>query len=237
MKRSAPFVFKQFVVRQQHAAFKVGTDSVLLGSWVNIPSHASCIIDAGTGTGILALMMAQRSSAMIHAIEIDPLSARDAAFNFQSSPWNHRITLYTEDLMVFASNSSVRADLFITNPPYFNDSLKSLDTRTKRARHTGDLTFRLLWRAALQVMLPDATLALILPVKEMETFVQIGKTFGWYIHRSCQVSSFEHSAPIRIMAEFRQGNPFDEVGKSLYLYNEDKSRSVAYQRLTNDFYI
>jgi len=237
MKPSAPFIFKQFAVRQLHAAFKVGTDSVLLGSWVNIPSHASCIVDAGTGTGILALMMAQRSSAMIHAIEIDPLSARDAAYNFQSSPWNNRIILHTEDITVFASHTSVRADWFITNPPYFHHSFKSLDTRTKRARHTDALTFHSLWQAALQVMKPDATLSLILPVKEMETFIQLGETFGWYIHRSCQVSSFAHSSPIRIMAEFRQGKSVQTDETYLYLYEPDGRRSEGYKLLTADFYL
>lgn len=237
MKPSAPFIFKQFAVRQPHAAFKVGTDSVLLGSWVNLPSHASCIVDAGTGTGILALMMAQRSSAMIHAVEIDPLSARDAECNFQSSPWNNRITLHTEDLTVFASHTSIRADLFITNPPYFNHSLKSSDTRTKRARHTGDLSFRSLWQVALQVMHSDATLALILPVKEMETFAQLGETFEWYIHRSCRVSSFEHSPPIRMMAEFRQGKAAQTEEARLYLYEAEGNRSAVYQLLTADFYL
>lgn len=237
MKPSAPFVFKRFAVRQQHAAFKVGTDSVLLGSWVNIPLHASCVVDAGTGTGILALMMAQRSFAIIHAIEIDPLSARDAEFNFQSSPWNNRITLHTEDLRAFASHTSVRVDWFITNPPYFNHSLKNTNTRSTRARHTGDLSFRSLWQAALQVMHSDATLALILPVNEMETFAQFGETFGWYIHRSCQVSSFEHSPPIRVMAEFRQGKAAQIEETRLYLYESEGNRSASYQLLTADFYL
>lgn len=237
MNCSVPFIFKRFAVRQQYATFKVGTDSVLLGSWVNIPSGASCIVDVGTGTGILALMMAQRSTAFVHAIEMDPLSAKDAAYNFLNSPWNNRIKLYTENIEVFAMHNSIRADFLITNPPYFNHSVKNKDIRSARARHTSELSYRSLWQAALLIMQPFATLALILPVNEMKTFAQFGETFGWFIHRSCLVSSFENCPPIRMMAEFKKGTLVQPEETRLHLYDPEKNRSVAYQLLTADFYL
>lgn len=237
MKPSVPFIFKQFAIRQQYASFKVGTDSILLGSWVKIPAKSSCIVDVGTGTGILALMMAQRSTALVHAIEIDPLSAKDAAYNFLNSPWNNRIKLYTENIEVFAMHNTIKADLLITNPPYFNHSIKNKDTRSARARHTHELSYRSLWQAALQIMHPFATLTLILPVNEMKIFAQFGEAFGWFIHRCCLVSSFENSPPIRMMAEFKKGTLVAPEETRLHLYESDRKRSVAYQLLAADFYL
>lgn len=238
MKFSAPFVFKQFAIRQQHAAFKVGTDSVLLGSWVNIPDNTNTIVDVGTGTGILALMMAQRcANAYIHAVEIDPLSAKDAEYNFQNSPWKERIKLHVVDIKQLNSQHLIQADLVITNPPYFNHSLKSNDKRTSRARHTEALSFQALWKAALQIMQPQAALVLILPVQEMMQFAAWGERYGWFMHRSCSVSSFKDSQPIRIMAEFRQGQPHQPEVTDMYLYQTKVKRSEMYEMLTKEFYL
>ncbi len=238
MKVSAPFIFKQFAIRQQHAAFKVGTDSVLLGSWINIPDNTNTIVDVGTGTGILALMMAQRcATAFIHAVEIDPLSAKDAAYNFKASPWNSRITLHVEDFSTFHHKNSIQADLVITNPPYFNHSLKNDENRISRARHADTLSFKTLWQASIPMMHPLSALALILPVYEMERFAAFGKRYGWFMHRSCWVSSFKDTQPIRIMGEFRQGRPHQPEVTGFYLYQTEGKRSEAYEMLTADFYL
>lgn len=238
MKVSAPFIFKQFAVRQQHAAFKVGTDSVLLGSWINIPENTNTIVDVGTGTGILSLMMAQRcATAFIHAVEIDPLSAKDAAYNFEASPWNGRIALHVDDFSTFYHNNSIQADLVIANPPYFNQSLKNNHRRISRARHADSLSFKTLWQTSISIMHPKGTLALILPVHEMERFAAWGERYGWFMHRSCWVSSFKDSQFIRIMAEFRQGQPFLTDITNLYLYQTEGKRSEAYEMLTIDFYL
>ncbi|MCX7744271.1 MAG: methyltransferase [Flavobacteriales bacterium] len=238
MKVSSPFVFKKFVIRQHHAAFKVGTDSVLLGSWVTIPKNINTIVDIGTGTGVLALMMAQRcDNAIIHAVEIDPLSAKDAEYNFESSPWKDRIVLHIENFSNFHAKNLLQVDLVITNPPYFNHSLKNNDIRISRARHVETLSFQNLWQAALQIMHSQATLALILPVHEMEQFTTWGERRGWYMHRRCLVSSFKDSQPIRTLAEFRQGKPNQLDETILYLYQRDGQRSEAYNTLTTDFYL
>ena len=118
MGRNNWFEFKQFRIEQQKSAMKVGTDGVLLGSWTPV-KNARRILDVGTGTGIVALMLAQRSKAQIDAVEIDSLAATEAKFNFDQSVWKHRLRVHNIEFQSFASASSQKYDLIVSNPPFF----------------------------------------------------------------------------------------------------------------------
>src|SRR5664280_2075596 len=123
MGRNKWFEFKQFRVEQSKAAMKVGTDGVILGAWTSV-DNASRILDVGTGTGLIALMLAQRSNAAIDAVEIDDDAYCEAKFNFEQSPWKERLKIFHSDFNAFSKEYGHQYDLIVSNPPFFIDSLK-----------------------------------------------------------------------------------------------------------------
>ncbi|MBQ6583784.1 MAG: methyltransferase, partial [Alistipes sp.] len=154
------FRFKQFKVEQDGVAMKVGTDGVLLGAWADC-SSASSILDIGTGTGVIALMLAQRSSARhIVGVDIDTAAVECAAANFAASPWAERLTAVESSVQEFGGE---RFDLIVSNPPYFVDSLHSPDGQRTVARHTTELTFETLDCSVCRLLADGGRFALILP--------------------------------------------------------------------------
>ena len=135
------FQFKQFTVWHDKCAMKVGTDGVLLGAWTPVESSAR-ILDIGTGTGLVALMLAQRCSASVIALEIDGKAAQQAAENITRSPWGSRIEVVCQDFRLYSNkNNSLKYDTIVSNPPYFTDSLKCPDSQRNTARHNDNLSY------------------------------------------------------------------------------------------------
>ncbi|HYX05427.1 MAG TPA: methyltransferase, partial [Bacteroidales bacterium] len=128
------FRFKQFTIIQDKTAMKVGTDGVLLGAWTR-PEKAASILDIGTGTGLIALMMAQKSKALITAVEIDKDAADQAQQNTENSPWHERIQVHQSSVQEFSANFGKKFDLIISNPPYFHQSFKNPGIKRSLARH------------------------------------------------------------------------------------------------------
>ena len=148
MAREKVFRFKQFGVRHEKSAMKVGTDGVLLGAWTNA-ENAKKVLDIGTGTGLIALMIAQRSKALITGIEIDEDAAEEAYENFVSSPWGDRLRVENSDFAVFSNICNEKYDVIVSNPPYFVDSLECPDEKRGKARHTSSLSFENLIKGAV----------------------------------------------------------------------------------------
>src|SRR6201997_574746 len=163
------FVFKKFNVHQHKSAHKVGTDGVLIGAWAEV-SKANTILDIGTGTGIIALMMAQKSNAQIDAIDIEQGSFEQADENASHSIWANRIKVYQKSLQDFAANSTKKYDVIITNPPYFVDSSKAPDEERSHARHTDMLPFKELIRGVFSILNSTGKFYIILPTKEALDF-------------------------------------------------------------------
>ena len=121
------FQFKEFIVAQDRCAMKIGTDGVLLGAWVDVPEHINSILDIGTGTGLIALQLAQRSDAeIIDALEIEPQAFEQAVENFENSPWSDRLFCYHASFQNFVSEIDDKYDLIVSNPPFFNDTFKDI---------------------------------------------------------------------------------------------------------------
>ncbi len=236
MKYTAPFICRQFSVQHARSAFKVGTDSILLGSWVNavLPKK---ILDIGTGSGILSLMMAQRFHADITAIEIDPSSAKEAQQNFQLSKWANRLNLIEGDINFISSSLKKDVDLVISNPPYFNRAITNQQKRSTVARHDERLNFRQLVKAASEVLVINGTFAVILPVSEMQQLIDIASLFFLNPHRICMVKSFENTDPIRMMVQFGYKSGEALKTEEIFLYSSPGVRSTAYHKLTEDFYV
>ena len=155
MSRNSFFEFKQFRINQENCAMKVGTDGVLLGAWTPIPPTATHILDIGTGSGLLALMVAQRthSHAHIDAVEIDPTAAQQAKENFMMSPWTQQLHVIHSDFQSFEKNTLQKYDVILSNPPYFRNSLQTPNTERTMARHSSTLSLDE-WVIGLPVYVP-----------------------------------------------------------------------------------
>ncbi len=227
------FRFKQFSVEQDDVAMKVGTDGVLLGAWAECEG-ASRILDIGTGTGVIALQMAQRNpTAQVQAVEIDETAAKRARANFDNSPWAER--LQVEQAAVQEFSPAEKFDLIISNPPYFVDSLLPPDAKRSTARHTHDLTFEELDKAVGRLLDKNGKFALILPVTEFEKYLSLTQL---HLVRRCDVSSIDGGAVKRVMGEFAKQKPTEVAHETLAIEVENRGEfSAEYRALTKDFYL
>ena len=227
------FRFKQFAIDQSGVPMKVGTDGVLLGAWLRIDGTEHRILDIGTGTGVIALMAAQRSTAEhIVGIDVESVSAERAQANFEASPWRERLRAECVAVQEYGAEPF---DLIVSNPPYFVDSLLPPDGGRTRARHTASLPFGELDEAMCRLLAPQGRAALILPPAEMERFVALARL---KMVRRCDVRSVPNGEVKRVMAEFAHS----AVGKcdcqSLTIETVRRGEfSEEYRWLTKDFYL
>lgn len=232
---SKGFSFKQFHVAQEKAAFKVGTDSVLLGAWVNI-SSAKNILDIGTGTGLLALMCAQRNpSAHIVGIEKDALSAEDALHNMRHSPWKERMDV--QQLSLEAFKPDLPFDFILCNPPYFLSALPAATERKTNARHTDKAWFALLANKLNDFSTEDAIFACVLPEPEFLVVADCLKEEAWFLQRKLEVFPFPGGGKKRILAEFGKKQILPSIEPAICVRNADRAFSNEYIALTADFYL
>ena len=214
---------------------KVGTDGVLLGAWVRGRESDRRILDIGTGTGVIALMMAQRANnAHITAVEIDAPSAADARDNAAASPWRERVEVVECDIAEYDHGESY--DLILTNPPYFSESLLPPDSGRAAARHTGLLTFDVLVDAVVRLLAHDGRFALILPMAEALRFRTIAVGRGLFPQRMTEVWSTPRSGAIRLLTEYGR-EPLPEPPVADRIVVDDGGFTLEYRALTKDFYL
>jgi len=236
------FRFKQFIIKQSGAAMKVGVDSVLLGAWVSPPPLISfsspLILDVGSGTGLLALMMAQRfPNALINAVEIDGEAHLQAIENAANCPWNDRIRFICDDFINYAKNNHQRYNIIICNPPYFTASLKSPDNKRSIARHNDSLPHSCLLAGAVKQLAPNGAFAIVLPPAEALSLINEALTFGLFLKRTLHVQPFPSKSAHRILLELSKTEyPLDQ--QSLCIEKDDRSDYTDdYKQLTKDFYL
>jgi tRNA1Val (adenine37-N6)-methyltransferase len=182
------FRFKQFTIEQEHSAMKVGTDGVLLGAWSSVPGPGSRVLDVGTGTGLIALMMAQRTKDVwVDALEIDPSSAKQAKENFQNSPWSERINCIPASFQEYASQCKFKYDQIICNPPFFTASRKTPSKEKNLARHDDSLKLRDIFDGSIPLMKESATISLILPFDKEEQASALISEHQMHCKRLCRV--------------------------------------------------
>ena len=235
------FRFKQFTVGQGGAAMKVGVDSVLLGAWVGT-GKASRILDVGSGTGLLALMMAQRCpDAAIDAVEIDGDAHRQAVENVANSPWENRIRLFCEDFFDFAEHCITRYDLLVSNPPYFTASLKPSDRKRNIARHNDSLPVRRFVAESAKLLAPDGRLAVVLPPAEASVLINEAASRHLPVKRTLHVQTLPAKPVYRILVELSKTTPLscgEGAGERLCIEKADRSDYTdEYKQLTKDFYL
>lgn len=238
------FKFKQFTVYQQCCAMKVGTDGTLLGAWAMAPEGETRILDIGTGTGLIALMMAQRfPNARIVGIDIDGDAVQQARQNVMESPFSDRIDIlhtdlntYAESVFVDETDDSFTFDAIVSNPPYFTDALTCPDSQRAVARHTVSLTYSELMKSSVRLLQKNGILSVIIPCDCRSRLVAAANLNGLFTSRVCQVKTTPRKSPKRQLIEFLK-HPVNKLVKEEQILEILGSRSEWYQQLTEDFYI
>lgn len=228
------FQFRKFNVRNSASALKVGTDAVLLGAAMTISETDRKMLDIGTGTGVIALMAAQRSEgAQIDAVEIDAPSAEEAGFNFEASPWAERLAVHAVPLQEYLPSSDY--DLIFSNPPFYDLSLKNPDARLSNARHTESLSYREIIAFAAEHLNAQGRLSLILPSETQTVLCRTAASFGLYPFRIIHIRTSANKQPRRMIAEFSRVR--EEVRYEELTLQNGPDRTPEYNSLTKEFYL
>ena len=231
------FKFKQFEINQDRCAMKIGTDSVLLGAWTSIDSNPYSILDIGAGTGVLALMLAQRSGAeLIDAIEIDDEAYEQCVDNFESSPWGDRLFCYHASLEEFVDEIDDTYDLIISNPPFYSDSYKSDNEQRDLARFTDAMPFRELIEIVSKLLSENGRFSVIIPFSEEKDFIVLASKEHLFPNRILRVKGAPHSEIKRSLIEFS----FQETAlnpKELIIETSRHQYTAEYIALTKEFYL
>lgn len=232
-----PFQFKEFTVNQDRCAMKIGTDSVLLGSWTSIEINPYSILDIGSGTGILALMMAQRSSAeLIDAIEIDDEAYEQCVENFEKSSWSDRLFCYHASLEEFVDEIEEPYDLIISNPPFYNDTYKSDNEQRDLARFTDAMPFRHLIESVSKLLSKDGLFSVVIPFSEEKDFIVLASKEHLYPNRILRVKGSPSTDIKRSLIEFSFKEMEAEISE-LIIETSRHQYTKDYIDLTQEFYL
>jgi len=231
------FQFKQFTVWHDKCAMKVGTDGVLLGAWADM-EQARSILDVGTGSGLIALMAAQRNlTAAITAIDIDESAIIQARENFDRSPWVNRLTAEPISLEDFAGSTDAMFDVIVSNPPYFHQSLHSPDKKRTLARHSAHLTPESLLVHCSKLLSPAGSIHLILPIAEGNNLLEKVESYHLFCVRKTFVHPTPSGAPKRLLLTLKSSpEPMESVTLTIetgvrHQYSEE------FVRLLQSFYL
>ncbi len=232
-----PFQFKQFTINQDRCAMKIGTDGVLLGAWTSLKNNPSSILDIGTGTGIIALQLAQRSDAeIIDALEIDANAYEQAVENFENSEWGDRLFCYHASLEEFHQEIDEKYDLIVSNPPFYTDAFESENDARNKARFTSSLSFEVLFKAISKLLSNNGLFSLIIPVKEKGKIIELASKVALSPKRICNVKGTPTSEIKRCLLEF-SFHKSDVETTELIIETSRHQYTEAYQELVNDFYL
>ena len=232
------FQFKKFTVNQDKTAMKIGTDGVLLGAWTPIENNPLSILDIGTGTGIIALMLAQRTSAeQVDALEIDADAYEQAVDNFEQSPWRERLFCFHAGIDEFIEEPEDQYDLIVSNPPFHNESYFSGDEKRNLARFTESLPFDDLVEAAELLLSENGVFAVILPFASEEKFIALASDFELHPMKITRVKGTPTTEIKRSLMAFSRQRiehfPVDE----LIIEIARHEYTPGYIALTKDFYL
>lgn len=231
------FTFKQFFVAHDRCAMKVGTDGILLGAWAPV-FGVKRVLDIGTGSGLLALMLAQRTDENVHidAVELDEAAAAQAQENITQSPWAKRMTVHAEDVQRWAARQTIKFDLIISNPPYYAQGVECASPQREQARYTTTLDHPALLATASELITEEGYLCVVLPEQVGSTFTQQASEMGWHLRLRTDVAESEARLPHRVLLAFspKKGECFSD---RLVIRGPDQRYSDGYTALTQAFYL
>mgnify|MGYP003609618143 CR=1 FL=1 len=232
------FQFKQFSIEQDRCAMKIGTDGVLLGAWAPIENNPFSILDIGTGTGVIALMLAQRSRAeQIDALEIDEEAYEQATDNFENSPWNDRLFCFHAGLDELIEEPEDEYDLIVSNPPFYSEDYKTENSQRDLARFQDAMPFEDLIEAADLLLSENGIFAVIVPFKEEEKFINLAIEFELYPFKITRVKGTPTTEIKRSLLAFSRNKNIDFTTDELIIETTRHQYTEEYIALTKDFYI
>ncbi len=229
------FQFRQFRIEQERCAMKVGTDGVLLGSWVSMP-ESGCILDIGTGTGLIALMAAQRTNASVYikGVELDKMAAQQAKENVKLSPWSERIQIMESDILDF--ETELKFDCIVSNPPYFQHTKPQRSSSHVLARHTDSLSFELLIEVVNKLLKNEGVFALVIPAEAVAKVIALAGKKGLHVIRYCRILGKEGGGEVRRLMEFSRIKTNCLV-EELAVRATNGAHAAEYKKLTRAFYL
>ncbi|AYA39433.1 methyltransferase [Xenorhabdus nematophila] len=244
--RRSGFTFKQFFVGHDKCAMKVGTDGVLLGAWAPVYNKNKCL-DIGCGSGLIALMIAQRTkeSTVIDAVELDSLAAMQAIDNVQQSPWPSRITIHQQDIHDFTQQhvqqnglrkNSIQYDLIMSNPPYFEPAVACRNEARNQARYTESLTHQGLLECARKLITSTGLFCVVLPYDIGEFFEKRASELGWFTHHRVNIRDRQDKPLHRLLLGLSL-QPQDTQVSELTIRALDGTYSDGFRQLVTDFYL
>ena len=227
------FAFKQFTIHQDQTAMKVTTDACILGAYTDI-QQATKILDIGTGTGLLALMLAQKSEVKIDAVEIDKNAYSQSVMNINGSIFKDKITVYNKPIQDFVAINSY--DLIISNPPFFQNHLKSETASRNNSLHTDTLSFEDLLSSVLKLLSSNGTFVVLLPEYQSSIFEQLSVSQGLYPQKKLTIRHRKGSKILRIITTFERIKK-EIINEELIIKNPDESYTPDFQALLKDYYL
>lgn len=236
MAKNNYFRFKQFLINQERAAMKVGTDGVLLGAWANV-TGVSKVLDIGAGTGLIALMMAQRTKAKITGIEIEKNAAEEATGNVSGSPWKNRVKIQNISFQDFVNSCSEFFDLVISNPPFFTKSRKPESAHLAAAKHDDLLPLPFLVQNVGKLLSENGRFAVIIPAGAVNDFLKNAENAGLFLIRETAVRPNNLKKVHRYLMEFskKESEPKKD---NLNIHTDDGTDfTESYKMMTRDFYL
>jgi tRNA1Val (adenine37-N6)-methyltransferase len=232
------FKFKQFSVQQEKSAMKIGTDAVLLGSWCPIDNNPFSILDIGAGTGILSLMLAQRTNAeQIDAIEIEEAAYEECVENFENSPFSDHMFCYHAGLDEFVDNPEDEYDLIISNPPFYSEEFKTQNLTRDLARFQDALPFDELIEAADLLLSENGIFAVVIPYKEEANFIELCAEFELFPVKITRVKGSYTTPIVRSLLAFKRFEIPTLTADELVIESNRHEYTDTYINLTKDFYL
>ena len=232
------FKFKQFAINQDRCAMKIGTDAVLLGAWCPIDNNPKSILDIGAGTGVLALMLAQRTNAdQIDALEIDEEAYEQCVENFEASAWADKLFCYHAGLDEFVDEPEDEYDLIISNPPFYSEDFKTENEQRDLARFQDAMPFEDLIEAADLLLSENGTFAVVIPYKEEERFIDLCAEYELYPVKATRVKGSHKTPIIRSLLAFKRFELSVLTADELVVEINRHEYTDDYINLTQDFYL
>lgn len=237
MARNKYFQFKQFRIVQEHSAMKVGVDGVLLGAWADVRG-AKRILDIGAGTGLIALMMAQRNpTAIIDAVEIEPEAFQESLFNVQQSPWSERINVECCSFQELVKTSLLKYDLIVSNPPYFDNGVRAPAESRAQARHSDGLPLSELISGVAGLLTENGKAALVLAAESLQELQELVQLNGLFLSRVCRVKPNPQKPVFRVMVEISHSAGSFCEEELMIEFKEHFDYTPEYRELTKEFYL